>query len=430
MRTAQAQGQMNKETAVAQANLNRIDQYTPQGSITYQQTGTNADGTPKYQQTQQFSPEQQALYNQQNQVGQELGNLAVNNIGRVQSTQSKDFNFDGMTPLQTGVQGGNIQSLPFGVGGDIQKGLNYGGLTKLPGTDDFSADANRVADSVYGQYTSRLDPQFQQRENDMRARLAAQGISDNSDAFRREEGNFDRSRTDAYGQANFQAQQAGAAEQSRLFGLSLAARQQGQGEVNDQGQFANSAQAQQYAQDVGAAGFNNQAQNQGFNQNAANAQLNNQGRQQQITEASYLRNLPLNEIASLLGAGGGVQNPQFQNVAQVGVASPDYMGAAYNSFNAQQSNYNTQMANRSAGLGSLFGLAGTAASLISDMRFKANIKRVGKLANGIMTYTYNYIGDRTMQFGVMAQQVLRVKPQAVGVLPNGVMYVNYAKVYG
>jgi hypothetical protein len=46
--TAQAQGQYNKDAAITQANLNRIDQYTPQGSITYSQIGTNSDGTPKY----------------------------------------------------------------------------------------------------------------------------------------------------------------------------------------------------------------------------------------------------------------------------------------------------------------------------------------------------------------------------------------------
>lgn len=486
MKTAQAQGQVNKETAIAQANLNRIDQYTPEGSLTYQQTGTNADGTPRYSQTMQYSAGEQAKYDQANKIALELGGLAGDNISRVAEAQSKPFTYDGMTPMTTSIGGGlpdikygsgtgystqgsigpqgQVRDLADGAGGDITKGLDYSGLTKLPGTDDFSADARRVADSVYNQATSRLDPNFQQRESDTRSRLAAQGISENSDAYRRELDNFGRDRNDAYNQATYSAQQAGANEQSRLFGLSLNARQQGQNEVNTQGQFANSAQQQGYsqqantvqqnnqsqdqrysqalaaaelfnnsqnqrfAQDQTAIGTNNAAVGQAFNQEGANAALGNQGRQQQITEAAYLRNLPLNDIAALM-AGTQVNAPQFGNVAQVGVAAPDYQGLVTNNFNQAMSKYNTDQQNRSAGLGGLFGLAGSVAGAISDIRFKADIKRIGQLANGIATYTFRYIGDTMTRFGVMAQEVLTQKPEAVGMLPNGTLYVDYSKVY-
>lgn len=422
---------MNKDAAIAQANLNRIDQHTPQGSLTYQQIGTNSDGTPRYSQTQTLSADEQAKYDQANKVALALGGLAGDNISRVQDVQSKPFNFDGMTDLRTSI-GQNIPGVNFGSGANpnnVQGSLDYSGLTKLPGTDDFSADAQRVASSVYGQATSRLDPQFQQRESDTRARLAAQGISENSDAFRREMDNFGRDRTDAYNQANFAATQAGANEQSRLFGLALGARQQGQNEVNTQGDFANSAAGQQFQQALAAAGFGNQAQAQAFNQDAAAAAFQNQGRQQQINEASYLRNLPLNEIAALL-SGSSVNNPQFQNVSQVGVAAPDYQGGVWNQFDAQQRQYEQAQANRSAGLGSIFGTLGSVAGLaLSDRRVKRDIKRIGTLPNGLPTYAFKYVNDNVQRFGVMAQDALKIIPEAVGRLASGILYVNYAKVY-
>jgi hypothetical protein len=92
--------------------------------------------------------------------------------------------------------------------------------------------------------------------------------------------------------------------------------------------------ADRLSEQMAATGFNNQAGAQEFNQGVTNANLNNAGRQQQIQEATYLRNLPLNDIAALLGTGGGVQGPQFSSVSQVGVAAPDYMGQVNNTYNA------------------------------------------------------------------------------------------------
>jgi hypothetical protein len=495
--TAAAQSEQNKSAAVAQANLNRIDQYTPQGNITYEQQGSNSDGTPRYKQTQTLSEPEQQKYNQANQIALALGQLGVNNISRVNETQSKPFNYDGMTPMTTSVggglpdvkygpgQGGNVQNsigdqgevqnATWGMGGPVQKAAwGMGGpVQKSVGSSDFSADGKRISDSVYGQYTSRLDPQFQQQESDIRSRLAAQGISENSDAYRREMDNFGRTKTDAYGQATYQAQQAGAAEQSRMFGMQL-----------DQGQFANQAvgqdfsqgmqtyqqqnaaagqdfsqgmqtydqqnraqdqkyqqalgmadlfnqaNGQRFSQDQSAIGTWNTARGQAFNEQGANATLANQGRQQQISEASYLRNLPLNEIAALLGTGGGVNNPQFQSVAQVGVAAPDYQGLVSNNYNGAMNQYNQQMQARSSALGSVFGALGSlgSAAMLSDRRFKENVRRIGTLASGLATYTFNYIGSKARHFGVMAQEAMFYSPEAVHRAPNGTMYVNYAKV--
>lgn len=511
--TAQAQGQMNKETAIANANLNRIDQYTPQGSLTFSQIGTNPDGTPRYQSNQTYSPEQQKLYEQQTQVANALSGLAGQNIQRVQDAQSKPFTYEGMTPLQTGVQqgqniqsgynaGGNIQQgydaggaiqnqiagagniqNTYGSGGNIQKGLDFSQLSALPGIGDFGSEAKRVQDAVYGQATSRLDPAFEQQQRQLATSLASKGVSENSEAYRRAMDQFARQKTDAYNQATFSGIQAGGQEQSRLFGLALQGRQQGAAETQAGGAFANAAQAQAEAQAAARAGFGNQAQSQQFDQNAQsgafynaaqaqqnaqnqgaaafgnqaqqqqnaqnaasaafnntaqgqifgqgmqNAAFNNQARQQQIQEAAYLRNLPLNDIAALMGTGGGVQNPAFADYAQTNVANTDYSGLVQNNFNNQMQLYNQQMQARNQGLGSIFGLAGSAAMAFSDRRLKNIIKAIGELPNGIKTYLYTYVGSSVRQVGVMADEVFKVLPEAVTVHPSGYMMVDYGKVY-
>lgn len=534
--TANAQAQANTTAAVTQANLNRIDQYTPQGSLTYSVVGNNPDGTPRYAQTQSYSPDQQKLYDQQNQIAQALGGLAGNNISRVAEAQSTPFSYAGMTPLQSGVsrgalatglvnpqattQVGNAGPIASGYnnGGGIQSTFNTGGpLTSnvsQPGVQSsldlggnfnpgsFNATAKTAADSAYAAAASRLDPQFAQQEGDMRARLANSGITENSDAFRREMDNFSRNRTDAYGQAQANAFGQGLAAQQQGFSQALGTRQQNVSDATTAGTFANNAagqifgmgvtnanlnnaaQGQQYGQNMGAAQFGNAAQgqanqqnlqaatfgnsaqdqrynqnlsnagfynsaqgqnfqqgqqaaafanttqNQDFNQQLAGAQFANQARQQQIQESAYLRNLPLNDIATLLGTGGGVQGPQFNNFAQVGVAAPDYMGAVYQNYNAANQQYQQAQQARSQGLGSIFGLAGTlGAARISDRRLKTNVRRIGTLASGLATYVYNYLGSSRPEFGVMAQEVASVRPEAVITLPGGYMAVDYSKVW-
>lgn len=61
MKTAQAQTQMNKDTAIAQQNLNMVDQTGPLGSTTYKQIGTNPDGTPKFGQTTALNGQAQSV---------------------------------------------------------------------------------------------------------------------------------------------------------------------------------------------------------------------------------------------------------------------------------------------------------------------------------------------------------------------------------
>lgn len=71
-----------------------------------------------------------------------------------------------------------------------------------------------------------------------------------------------------------------------------------------------------------------------------------------------------------------------------------------------------------AGIGGLLGL-------FSDSRLKKNIKRVGTLMSGIPVYSFNYIWGGAQKIGVMAQDVLKIKPEAVSLDNSGFYKVNY-----
>lgn len=63
----------------------------------------------------------------------------------------------------------------------------------------------------------------------------------------------------------------------------------------------------------------------------------------------------------------------------------------------------------------------------SDYRLKENISPVGS-KNGLPIYEWNYIGDGQRFRGVMAQDVLAVMPDAVGVFEDGFLGVFYDRI--
>lgn len=328
--TANAQAAVNTSAAETQANLNRINQVTPQGDLSYSQTGTNSDGTPQYTQTETLSPDEQTKYDLNNQVAIALDGTAADQIGRVQQTLGTGLDTSGNAPIVSNV-----------AAGPVQTSLDYSNLGALPSSSDFGSEENTDANTVYAQAASRLDPQWQNNDNDLASSLAAQGISTNSDAYRRAETAESQAKNDAYNQANFSAIQQGDTLQQQLSAEDLANRQEGVSEVNDQGTFANTAEGQVFGQGV------------------TNAQLSNSAAQQQLQQEAYLRNMPINDIAALLGTGAGVAQPTFSAVPQVGVAAPDYSGLVENNYSQQNAAYNAQQAAQAQLLGSIFGAAGT-----------------------------------------------------------------------
>jgi hypothetical protein len=94
----------------------------------------------------------------------------------------------------------------------------------------------------------------------------------------------------------------------------------------------------------------------------------------------------------------------------------------------QIARYNVQQQESSDTLGAIVSIAGIAASFFSDRRLKSNIVRVGTHKRlGIGIYEYDIFGKR--QTGVMADEVMRVMPEAVMLDPNSGNYlVDYGKI--
>ena len=110
--------------------------------------------------------------------------------------------------------------------------------------------------------------------------------------------------------------------------------------------------------------------------------------------------------------------------------------AMYNQFQQQQGFPYQQaqfLANIAEGTGALSGNATSGTSttqggggFFSDERLKENIQRVGETDDGQPIYRYNYKGDKNTQIGLLAQDVEKHHPEAVG-LAGGYKTVNYKK---
>lgn len=165
--TAAAQTAQNKETAWYNAQLENMDQITPYGNLTYQQTGTV--DAPKWTSTVSLSPEQQKLYDTMTSADNALAQLGLNQVGRITESVSNPYSYAG-----------------------------------LGAVNDYATAAENA---IY----SRLNPQFAQDEEAMRTRLINQGIGQGSQAYQREMDTFNQMKNDARMQAVLQGQQYGLA---------------------------------------------------------------------------------------------------------------------------------------------------------------------------------------------------------------------------
>ena len=396
-KTASAQTGTNVATTIANQHLGNVNQVTPYGSLTYDQTGTYnyTDPTsgktydlPTYTATQSLSPHQQQLMGINNQTQTNLANLGRNQSANIMSTLSNPMSGD-MLPLgsdtsvlstpeytqasggpdltsnlnvgslqrgmgnagsinggiadagnvQTGVQGLNSISGNLGQSGDISGSYGSSGdITRSYGTD-FEQGRNEVQDALM----SRLNPSLERDKRHLEARLASQGIAIGSEAYANAMGDHDRKATDA----RMQAILAGGQEQSRLAGLEAnraqfenSAQQQGFNQLDRRNSVANAAQGQQFGQGLQSAQFANTAQQQGFNQAMGLAGLNNAGQAQRFGQNQA--QTAQGNAAQAQRFGQGLQSAQFANQAQgQAFAQGQGMNAA-----SQQQYANNQSANQ------------------------------------------------------------------------------------
>lgn len=168
--------------------------------------------------------------------------------------------------------------------------------------------------------------------------------------------------------------------------------------------------------------------------------LESTARDKAINEMLMQRNQPMSELSALM-SGSQPTSPQFLSTPQGNISAPDFMDAQYGSANMQnaanQNAFNQRTGMYNANLEGLYGLAGAGAGAaggtyggsgwtFSDRRLKRNIERIGKLANGLAVYTYNYIWGGVAQIGLMADEVKAIHPHAVKRF-GGFDAVNYAE---
>lgn len=231
----------------------------------------------------------------------------------------------------------------------------------------------RAEDALYSRATSRLDPQWNQRMEQERTKLYNMGLREGDSAFDQQMGNLGRERTDAYDQAMWGSIGAGGQEMSRQFGQEM------------------------------------------------------QGRQQSIAEQLQRRGSTLNELQAIR-SGQQVTMPQQPGFMGSGLAqTPQYLDAANMQYGASLDAYNAQQAQRQS---TMQGAAALAAYAFSDERLKTKIHRFGVEAlPGVPYASWEWrCGGRG--FGVIAQDVQRVRPDLVREGPGGFLQVDYSQIGG
>jgi hypothetical protein len=91
-------------------------------------------------------------------------------------------------------------------------------------------------------------------------------------------------------------------------------------------------------------------------------------------------------------------------------------------FNAQQ------QASMLGGIGQLAGSLFGAVFPMSDERLKEDLEQIGFIYPGLPVYVYRYIGGVTKRLGVLAQDVLKARPSAVGWIGD-YMWVRYKELH-
>lgn len=445
----------NLQAAQAATAANRVNQYTPYGSLIYSESGKDSQGNPMWSATTNLNGTGQQLLDTQNATSLGLGNAINAQLGQVNNVMGQGFNpnLPGLTysggqanlsQIGQGPQfnqvGNAVQAQGVGQAQNLQTGVNG---TGMQGWDAATALINQ-----------RLQPQMAQAAESQKAQLANQGIVPGTKAYDNAMRSFNQGQNDLLTQAQLQ----GANVQNQMFNQNLQAGQFGNQAITQQNanQLANTglnnqAAQQNYTNQLAGLGFNNQQSQQGYTNalaaqqannaaaqqlyanNITNANLGNTAQNQAYTQALTNYNLPLNTL-SALRTGAQVQNPTFQNVPQQATtAGADLLGATSATGNYNLGTYNSQQAANSNLTGGLLGLGGMlgAGYMMSDIRTKENIIKIGTLPNGLPFYQFEYKPEFKDEaghgkfVGVMAQEVEMVQPEAVITRPDGYKAVNY-----
>lgn len=191
--------------------------------------------------------------------------------------------------------GGSIQRQAGRGNEAIDRGAYGGDLTRSYGANDFSADRQRVEGALMG----RMDRQFQRDRDALQTRLANQGITPGSEAYKNAMDDQERQINDARMNAVLSAGQ----EQTRMVGME-----------RDRASFQNQAQAQAYGQDANNIGLRNAARGQNFGQDITSGQFANQAQAQAFGQSAA--NIDRRNAVQAQDFGQNVTRANLNNAAQ------------------------------------------------------------------------------------------------------------------
>lgn len=152
--------------------------------------------------------------------------------------------------------------------------------------------------------------------------------------------------------------------------------------------------------------------------------LYNQGQQTQLSALGMTNNLTDAQYAGIspaLNLLGAAANIPYYGVQALG-GNLNTLAGKYgvNTQTSTPSLYSQvkQGASDAAGLASMF----------SDRRLKKNIAKVGELEDGLGVYDFDYVWGGDRQRGVMADEVAKFRPWALGPIVGGYATVNMGKL--
>ena len=271
--------------------------------------------------------------------------------------------------------------------------FSYKSAPNMPGVERINspmpsanqAVRNSIENALYARSAARLNPRFQQSEDRLASNLAAQGITQGSEAYNREMQNFNNAKNDAYSSAMNDAIAAGGTELQRQFGMDMANRQQQANELNSA--FSQGLQARQQGVNEAntlrmlptqeatalaniAGNLDNSSRNwygaetaqetAKDNSTANQFNMERMNNQDQFNNTVAVRNQILNEL-NALRTGAQAQTPQFGNTnSGAQVAASPIAQSVYNSYQGDLANYQAGVGSSNAMLGGLATLGGAA----------------------------------------------------------------------
>ena len=292
---ANQQAAANRQGAQDTVNLNAINTFTPQGSLTF---GRDASGNVTSRTEDFATPTQRATFAGQDQLANAL-TIQANRLAGFTPTDQFDISTLGLP--------------------DVGRQIDFSGLEDI---SNFGDRRQAIEDASLSRFARFNAPEFTRRDSQLRQSLSDRGLvgSAEDDELAKER----LFQQGAYADAQDRAVAAGAAEESRLFGQGLQARNQA---INEQ------------LQQFGVQGT---------------------ARAQGLNEALTQRGQAANELGAALGLSPGVGFQQFQPMAQAAVNPTDVLGANALSQGVQANIFNQQSATGRGILGGLFdvGAAG------------------------------------------------------------------------